>query len=172
MTPTKNCLSIMFFVILYSLLMINCEGSDIDINAIIQIESKGDPNARGSVGEIGLMQISPIVIIEWFNVIGMFGTSYEIPGDARSPIVYGNNYTSSDLFTPSINVKIGTWYLERIRDHYCKVWNIPPTIEHIIIGYNWGVGNLRTWYRAGSDWNKLPRTTKNYIKKYRRITNE
>ncbi len=149
-----------------------CEAADIDISAIIQIESKGKPYALGKDGEIGLMQIRPIVLMEWYNNVGMFGTGYKIPGDMWSPIVYENNYKKADLFTPSVNVKIGTWYLERIRDHYCKVWNIPPTIEHIIIGYNWGIGNLKKWYRAGADWDKLPKTTKKYIKKYRRLTNE
>jgi hypothetical protein len=39
------------------------------VSAVIQVESGGNPNAVGKAGEIGLMQISPIVLKEWNNFI-------------------------------------------------------------------------------------------------------
>jgi hypothetical protein len=35
-----------------------------------------------------------------------------------------------------------------------------------LIAYNWGIGNLRKWFKRGCDWNKLPLETRNYVIKY------
>jgi soluble lytic murein transglycosylase-like protein len=120
----------------------------LNVQRIISIESSGNPHAynKGS-GAIGLMQITPIVLEEWNQ------------HNKQVALI-------TDLYTPYCNVQIGKWYLNRIENHYCKVWNIPPTIDNILIGYNYGISNLKNWYRAGANYKKLPRETRNYLKRY------
>jgi hypothetical protein len=49
--------------------------------AMIMIESGGNPNAIGKYGEVGIVQIQPIVIRD---VNRFYRTSYVFPRDARS----------------------------------------------------------------------------------------
>lgn len=58
------------------------------VEAVIQIESRFDPNARGTVGEIGLMQVRP-------------GTA----------ALLGFRGTPTELAQPDINVHFGATYL-------------------------------------------------------------
>uniref|UniRef100_A0A6H1ZFF2 Putative transglycosylase n=1 Tax=viral metagenome TaxID=1070528 RepID=A0A6H1ZFF2_9ZZZZ len=142
---------ILFFIALALVLMQvgHCFGAGIDVEAIIQIESGGNPNAyNAKSGAIGLMQITRIALSEW---------NEHHPQQQLNP---------EDLFDRNINSLVGTWYLDRIKKHYCKVWKIPPTVENILIGYNWGVGNLKKWYRQGHIYSKLPYETRQYLKKY------
>ncbi len=54
MTPTKNCLSIMFFVILYSLLMINCEGAEYSDTQIVNAIYKAENSKKYPYGIISI----------------------------------------------------------------------------------------------------------------------
>ena len=81
------------------------------VQAIIICESSGNPNAYNSKsGCRGLMQISEIVLQEFLN-----------QDESVRLIVFGNNgyieYTPKfvvDLYNPTINKQIGTWYLKRL----------------------------------------------------------
>lgn len=59
------------------------------VNAIIHVESKGNPKAVGRAGEIGLMQIK-----------------------LRTARSVGYRGTRAGLFHPATNVRIGTAYLD------------------------------------------------------------
>jgi len=37
------------------------------------------------------------------------------------------------------------------------------------VAYNWGPGATRKWARNGADYSRLPLTTRNYLKKYRKL---
>ena len=144
MNPKTNLFLITFFIILYSLISIVCFPEDIDISRIIQIESSENPEAIGLNGEIGLCQISAIVLTEWNNY---------------HP---NSQYDELDLFTPSINVLIAEWYYNKRIPQMLKHYGFEDTIESRITAYNFGIGNMVKW-------KELPKITKDYIKKYRRL---
>ena len=130
------------------------EEIDICIDCIIEIESGGNSLARSENNCIGLMQVSPIVLKEYRNF-------------------HKDNFSQAlredSLLHPEINKLIGIWYLNRIKNHYLPYYKIPVTIENVCIAYNFGIGNLVKWYRAGAKWEKLPKETQNYIKKYHKL---
>ena len=113
------------------------------VPCVIQVESGGDPNAVGSSGEIGLMQISPIVYKEW--------EQHQMWTYKEPKII---------MFNPEWNRTIGTWYLRRLKDHY-----IPKnkySVELLLACYNAGPTRMR---KNGWDWHKAPKSTLYYIKK-------
>ena len=144
MIPKIPLITILFFL---SVVATAC-AEEIDINIIIQIESSGNPNAYNEKsGAIGLMQITSIVVDEWNNG-------------------WGFEYNVGDLYNPRINVRLGKWYLLRIKEHYLPHYKIPVTIENILASYNWGIGNVVKWHKKGGKFKDLPKETQQYIKKY------
>ena len=149
----KKILLIIFFFYIF---FINLYAEDINweklVNIVIQIESGGNPYAVSSAGCIGLMQISRAVYKEYVD---------------------NTDYICSNcdglLFNPDLNRTIGTWYLKRIWYHYLPHYKIPQMIDNLLIGYNWGIGNLNKWYKNGAKKNQLPKETKDYIKKYHKL---
>jgi soluble lytic murein transglycosylase-like protein len=111
------------------------------------------------------MQISHSVLTEWNE-----DESHK-KWDCAFNKCFNSQHSDPQLFIPEINKQIGTWYLKRIWEHYLPHYKIPQTIDNLLIAYNWGIGNLNKWYKAGADYKKLPTETKNYIKKYHRAMN-
>lgn len=113
----------------------------ININAIIQIESSGNPTAYNE-GEIaiGLMQIRPCVVQDWNKAH---------PND---------KHAIEDMFIPRINVKVGTWYLTARIPQMIKAYRKAVTIENIIIAWNAGIKYVRN--------GRTPKSTKRYLKRY------
>ena len=68
--------------------------------AVIETESKFDPEARSSAGAVGLMQLTP-------------DTARGI-----AQYTHGSKFQLSDLTNPDINVRYGTWYLRHLLDKY------------------------------------------------------
>lgn len=97
---------------------------DIDkylVYAVIQTESKFDPNAVSDAGAIGLMQIMEETAAEC-NEKENFG--YNIP---------------QDLKDPEVNIHIGCYYLSRLLDIF------DDNKELALIAYNGGMGNVKKW---------------------------
>ncbi len=69
--------------------------------AVIETESKFDPNARSSAGAIGLMQLTPQTAKEAWAAEGS-----------------GTRFRVSDLTNPEVNVRYGAWYLRQLLDRY------------------------------------------------------
>ena len=67
------------------------------ILAIIATESGGNELAKGPTGDFGLMQITQIALTD-FNQ------------------TYGTNYSINNLFTPDINVHVGSGFLKMMID--------------------------------------------------------
>lgn len=112
------------------------------INAIIIVESGGDSNAIGDNGNsIGLMQLSLSGAYSEYNLI------------------YGPYYTPKDLYNPEINMKIGRWYLKRLKNHYLKEHY---TVENLLASWNWGIGNV---HRVNYNSNYYPKSVKQYTQK-------
>ena len=125
----------------------------VDLEIIAQIESGGNPLAVSYAGAKhgrGLYQISEIALAD-FN----FAHPTEIlPLNA--------------LFKPLVAKKVAIWYTWRLKQILARR-GISAQIPLILISYNWGPGNCIKWYKAGADYNKLPKETKNYITKYNRL---
>ena len=114
----------------------------INMEAIKQIESGGDPNAVGKAGEVGLYQIMPIV-----------RKSY----NQRT----GHNYSRSDLFDPEINYQIADWYLHERIPEMLRYYEIEVNVTNIIWAYNAGIARVRDGI--------MPDITERYIEKYLEI---
>ena len=88
--------------------------------AVIETESKFDPDARSSAGAVGLMQLTPTTAQGIALHTG--GTKFQL----------------SDLTNPDINVRYGTWYLRHLLDRYHD--------ERLALAaYNAGQGNVDSW---------------------------
>ncbi len=135
----------------------------LNINNFIQIESSGHSWAynKGS-GARGLMQIVPTVLDEW---------NHHHPSQ---------KYEIDDLFNSEINIEIGTWYLDRIKNHYLPHYGLKDSIENIITAYNWGIGNLRNTREerdkdrrnGGEGEFHIPSGTIKYIRRYKEMQDE
>ena len=125
------------------------------IQSIIKIESNGNPNAVGKAGEIGLMQISPIVRKEFIEYIAEYNQcSYE----------YALGYvTPNDLRKPFANKMVGVWYLEKLRDHYIPKDKL--TLEVLLGSWNWGPTAVR---KVNYDYDRFPLQVKDYIRKVKK----
>lgn len=103
------------------------------IDAVIQTESNGNPNAVSPKGAQGLMQVMP-------------GTN-AAPGFGVAPAKDGSE---------TERTRVGQEYLTALSQKYQN-----PTLA--AIAYNWGPGNTDMWLKSGGDYNKLPAETKQYV---------
>ena len=89
--------------------------------AVIEAESKFDPEARSSAGAVGLMQLTPTT------------------AKGIAQYTHGSKFQLSDLVNPDINVRYGTWYLHRLLDHY------HGDERRALAAYNAGEANVDSW---------------------------
>lgn len=121
----------------------------IDINAIIEIESSGDPKAFNKTsGARGLCQITPAALEDW-NALQSHRGVFQL----------------SQLFNGSINRLVGDWYLNFRIPWMLEQYGLELTVANILTAYNWGIGNLVKFLRH-PERHCLPNETKEYIKKY------
>jgi soluble lytic murein transglycosylase len=92
--------------------------------AVIYRESKFDADARSSSGAIGLMQL--------------------LPDTAKGIAVHtgGSRFRVSDLYSPEINVRYGSFYLRRLLGKYGDT-------GLALAAYNAGQANVDAWVAAG-----------------------
>lgn len=125
------------------------------VKAVIYRESRFESSACGKAGEIGLMQIMPETAVkDWARA-----QNVELP-------------TAGMLYTPQLNIEIGTWYLAKAmalwRDYKCNV-------ELALCQYNAGEGRARNWKPDSYDGEVIDRikikSTRSYVevimRKYR-----
>ena len=94
------------------------------VKAIVWRESRFNPNARGRVGEIGLMQLQEESAREW--------------KDAERIAAFEHEY----CFDPVTNTMAGTWYLKKLLRRYTSTDNPLP---YALADYNAGRGNVLKW---------------------------
>lgn len=96
------------------------------ILAIIAVESSGDVNAKGSSGEVGLMQVTEIALKQVNKV---------------------NNWSFSmnDLLVPDINIQVGTAYL-----HW--TWQQTGSLELGIKAYNHRLADVLANHSEGQEY--------------------
>ncbi len=138
-----------FFILAFFFIIQPCLADEIDnlIPYIIQVESGGDVWAVSDKGAIGLMQITPIVWVEWNNI-------QRLNYDEIHPM---RIFQWDDIhFSKGLQLELGEWYLRRLKDKYkCD------TLEKLLGAYNWGIGNVR---KVNYDDNRFPKEVKKYIK--------
>jgi soluble lytic murein transglycosylase len=90
------------------------------VAAVIQVESKWDPDAVSRAGAVGLMQLLP-------------STARFIAGEQNSPPGNPAQLTDSD-----VNIGYGTWYLRYLV-------NRTGSVSAALVAYNAGEHNLAVW---------------------------
>jgi peptidoglycan lytic transglycosylase len=73
------------------------------IKAVINQETRFNPDARGGAGEVGLMQI----------IRNKSVADWAVAHKVKAP-------QNGDLFRPQINIDIGTWYLKQALERWRK----------------------------------------------------
>ncbi len=95
------------------------------VKAVVWRESRFDPEARGSRGEIGLMQVLPKAAAkDWSDA------------ERVTPL------TEEQLLDPGTNTIVGAWYLERLMKRYSQTDNPVP---YVLADYNAGRSNVLKW---------------------------
>ena len=104
--------------------------------SIVYEETYFSPWKKGRNGEIGLMQVTPVVAREWAAESGV------APMEQRSSM-----NTETFLRDPERNVQIGCWYLEKADQDYR---NSPGREARILAAYNAGPSRAAEWSRVTS----------------------
>ncbi|MBI2437279.1 MAG: transglycosylase SLT domain-containing protein, partial [Lentisphaerae bacterium] len=119
------------------------------IRAVIWRESHFKRRRVGSRGEIGLMQVTENAAREWAAA-------------AREPVP-----GKRELFKPSINIRAGTWYLQRA----IKYWSAKPNpLPYALAEYNAGRSVTLRWAEHDQNdpnifWNAISYpTTRRYVR--------
>jgi len=131
---------------------------DIDMNAIKTIESSGNPHAYNKEsGATGLYQITPICLEDYVNFY-CHGKYDEL--DLAYQCQTNINYQIEDMYDPIKNISVAYWYMKTRIPQLLKHFGHEDTLENRLIAYNCGISCVGK---------KLPKETRNYLKKYRRI---
>jgi len=104
--------------------------------SIVYEETYFSPWKKGRNGEIGLMQVTPVVAREWAAESGV------APMEQRTSMD-----TQTFLRDPERNVQIGCWYLEKADQDYR---NSPGREARILAAYNAGPSRAAEWSRVAS----------------------
>jgi len=114
------------------------------IYSIINVESGFNRNAESKKDARGLMQIR------------------EITGEWAKEHTDIEKLSESDYFNVDTNIKIGTWYLSKLKSMYGN------NKFCMLAAYNAGTGNVSKWLEDGNDIEKLEvpfKETRDYILK-------
>ena len=118
------------------------------LKAVIWKESRFDASARGSKGEIGLMQVMPSSAVkDWEKAF-----QRQVPSDGA-------------LMDPALNIEIGSWFLGRALDRW-KDYNEAETLA--LCEYNAGIQRADSWKPLLHDGEVMPNidieSTRKYVK--------
>ena len=97
------------------------------LKAVVWRESKFNQHARGTSGEVGLMQINRLAAQEWADAEGLRFFRHE------------------QLFDPAQNTLAGTWYLRKLLKRYAQTDN---PAAYALADYNAGRSNVLRWARG------------------------
>src|SRR5829696_6229324 len=102
--------------------------------SIIYEETYFSPWKIGRDGEIGLMQVTPLVGREWATETGMRELQSQMAADPQTI-----------LRDPERNIQIGCWYLEKI---YEQFQDAPEAETRMVAAYNAGPSRAVEWSRT------------------------
>lgn len=115
--------------------------------SVIYEETYFRPWKIGGDGEIGLMQITPVVAREWAAATGMREFERQVARDPRAV-----------MRDPETNIKVGCWYLWKLYNDYR---DLPGTEARMLAGYNAGPSRVTEWSKTGNL--EQPLTTEQFI---------
>jgi soluble lytic murein transglycosylase len=104
------------------------------VKAVVWRESRFNPRVRGTVGEIGLMQVGKAAAEEWAQAEHM------------------GFFQHGDLYDPAKNTMAGTWYLRKMLHRYMNTDN---PVTYALADYNAGRGNVLRWNKGVAATNSL-----------------
>lgn len=90
------------------------------VAALVKAESNFDPGADSSAGAKGLMQLKDETASFCASQLGL-------------------TLSDGDIYSPEINIKLGTYYLKRMLDIF------GGDVALAVAAYNAGEGNVRKW---------------------------
>ncbi|MDR1701863.1 MAG: lytic transglycosylase domain-containing protein [Sporomusaceae bacterium] len=97
------------------------------VAGVIKVESSFDPDACSPKGALGLMQIMP-------------DTGQWVAERLKTPVYLEKNTTNSTILKdPETNIRLGTWYLDFLRQEFSGNEVL------YLAAYNGGIGNVRQW---------------------------
>lgn len=99
------------------------------VKAVVWRESWFDPNAKGTSGEVGLMQIMKDTAGDW-------ATAQRVP-----------MFTHHQLFDPMLNTDCGAWYLRKLLMRYRGTDN---PVVYALAAYNAGPGRVAKWSQGSA----------------------
>lgn len=123
------------------------------VNRMIEIESSGDPNCIGPVGERGLLQIRRTT---WRDIC----TDLEV------------DWSYDLAFDPAHNLIAGAHYWRDMLPRYLRHYGLPDSAYLRLAAYNWGIGNVVKIYdRHGRRWfEHLPGRVQRHCLRWSRVT--
>jgi len=98
------------------------------VAAVINAESRWNPQSRSAAGAVGLMQLMP-------------ETARDL---AAAGDVDGKRYPPGNLTDPAVNIEYGTAYLRFLVNRYHEV-------ETVLAAYNAGLRHADSWKKQGGD---------------------
>lgn len=101
--------------------------------SLIYEETYFRPAAVGDAGEIGLMQVTPLVARDWARETGLS----EFERQSNENVV-------GLLSDPTRNLQIGCWYYEKLRERYR---GRPAETAMTLAAYNAGPSRVEEWTR-------------------------
>lgn len=121
-----------------------------NMDVISQIESSGGTDTRdSSAGARGKFQVTPVALKEW--------NQHNLD----------EQLSFADLKDNASNLKVASWYFNRIADHYIPHYGLEPTMDNVLAMYNYGPHAVAL---AKGDLSKMPEETQNYIQKYKELS--
>lgn len=143
------CLGLSMFFMLGTLPYLFAYAPQVDLSAVAHIESSGNPLAFNSrTKATGLYQITPICFQDFVKF-------------APKSLSKGINFDG--MLDPSKNEIVASWYLSERIPSMLTHFGYEVSTRNVLISYNCGVGCLKR--------DNLPLETKEYLKKYQRLTN-
>ena len=116
------------------------------LKAVIWKESRFDASARGSKGEIGLMQVMPSSAVkDWEKTF-----QRQVPSDGA-------------LMDPALNIEIGSWFLGRALERW-KDYNDAESLA--LCEYNAGIQRAESWKPLLHDGKVMPNIDIESTRKY------
>jgi soluble lytic murein transglycosylase-like protein len=85
---------------------------------------------------------------------GAQGPMQVMPGTQRAP---GFGVVPAKDGSPEENFRVGSDYLAAMNKKY------GGNVQHALMAYNWGPGNVDAWLKSGADPAKVPAETRNYV---------
>jgi len=105
--------------------------------SVVYVETWFRPWKLGAEGEVGLMQVTPLVARDWAHETGL--SDYERQA---------NENVIEFLRDPERNIQIGCWYLEKLREQYR---DRPAETAMTLAAYNAGPSRVDEWSRGNTN---------------------